>query len=220
MSDQAQKPAEQPAAAPAPAQVVDVAKIAEQAAAAATAAATKIAEQKASEVADSTRKAIARQIAGEPEKPVNERALEELVKDPVRSLRVAVDVAKKEIREEEAVQKRLENTQRQVVGAVIQEYPGLNSEKKLAAVERFAADYEAQGVPYAEALKKACDDAVKEFGLKSVSETQRENGYRAGLPGGGGASSPGASAFDDSKSQSSFLDGMRSRMNSFRTKRA
>jgi hypothetical protein len=195
---------------------IDVAAIAQQAAAAAAAEAGKIMEQKAKDVAAATRAEIARSISGEKEPSQQNQVLERFVQDPVKFAQTIKDVAKREMREEAAAERQLADVQRSVLQPLVSEYPELNSEVKLDLVEKRTERYERSGISYPEALKKAAEETVKEFGLKSVSEAQRESGYRAaGLPGGGGFS-PGAPTFDPAKSEKDFFSGMKERMNAQR----
>ncbi len=198
--------------------VIDTARIAEEAARAATQAAEKIMDQKVAEVAAQTRRDIARSIDGEKPVAPQTQFLEHFATDPARAFHTLKEITKREMREEDAAKQGIVDTQRAVVSPFVNEYPELNSPKRLAAVEKFAEQYEKAGMSYGEALQKGCEDAVKEFGCKSVSDAQRENGYRAGLPGGGGSTSSGAQPYNENASNQSFLEGMQSRMKGFRTK--
>jgi len=196
-----------------------VAKAADAAAKAAGDAATKVAEQKATEVAGRRMQEIGRELAGD--KPVDpaKHLLEQFVSAPDRLLHGLKEVTKKEIREEQAREREIAKTQVDVVGPVVKEYPGLNSPKKLALVETLAERYVGEGMSYAEALKKGAEETVKEFGLKSVTE-EAQNGRVVTLPNGGAAYIGGAPKYDEGKSQSDFLAGMRSKMNASRKKSA
>ncbi len=207
-------------AAPAPVQpAIDVNKIVADATKAATDAATKTAEQSASKIAAQKLEMIGRALTGEKPQDQSEMVLEKFVKDPLRALHTVKEQAKAEIREENAQQETLKETQRVVVMPFLNEYPELQSKTKLALVEKLAEDKQRTGMSYSDALKAACDETVKEFGLKSVSEAQRNGDARfAGLPGGGGYA-PSAPKYDEAKSNDTFLSGMKARANSFRNKR-
>jgi hypothetical protein len=213
--------AKQPEAAAAPQVNIQeiVTKAADAAAKAAGEAATKVAEQKATEVAGRRMQEIGRELAGDKAVDPAKQFLESFVSAPDKLLHGLKEVTKREIREEYARADEVARTQRDVVGPVVKEYPGLNSPNKLALVERLAEQHQANGLSYADALKKAADDTVKEFGLKSVTE-EAQNGRVVALPNGGAAFIGGAPKYDEGKSNSDFLAGMKGRMNAFRKKSA
>lgn len=213
-------PATTPASAAAPAApAVDAAAIAREAASEATKAAAQLFKEQSANIAKATREEIARSISGEKPKPKEQELLETFAKDPAQVLHRLKEMTKDELRNEERQRNEIRETQRSIVAPFVEEYPQLTG-KKLSFVEKIAEQYEAQGVPYSEALKKGCEEAVKEFGLESVTEAQKKAGYRAvGLPGGGGMSM-GAPAFDEKKSESDFLSGMKARHSAIRTRKA
>lgn len=219
MSEPAAQPANEPATNQAPMQQqpqFDAKAIAQEAARAATEAATVMAEKKATEIAAARIKEIGRALTGEQPVSPQRQVLENLVDDPLKTFMTVKEVTKREIREELRAERDRTDTQRSVVMPILQEYPELNKPNRLALVERLTDENVANGMSYPDALKKGCEDTVKEFNLKSVTEAQRDGTYRqVGLPGGGGVN-PGAPQHDEQKSQSSFLDSMRNRMVSFR----
>ncbi len=209
-----------PAPTPAPATPpVDVAKITADATTAAIAATAKAAEESATKLAAQKLSAIGKALAGEEAEDPNKAVLRALISDPISALNTAAkkgeERALKAIREE----REIERTQVAVSSKFVPEYPGLNSPKKLAAVERYAEDYMNQGKPYAEALEMGFKDAITEFGLKSVTEEVKSGTMRGvGLPSGGGYGST-TSKVDPEKGQQDFLAGMRAKANSFRVKK-
>lgn len=197
---------------------VDISALVAKAAEAATKAASEAAERKATEIAAKRIQDIGRAMVGEPQADPGKQFLETFVADPVRSLHSLKEITKRELKEEMAEKEKVAKTQVDSVGPFIKEYPELNSPKKLAMVEALANQQQALGLSYGEALKKACEETVKEFGLKSVSEAERDGSYaHVALPGGGGYR-PGAPKQNEEKSQTDFLSGMRSKMSSFRKK--
>lgn len=210
-----------PAANVAPAPTVptiDVAKVAESAAEAATKVASEMIEKKASEIATAQLREFGRKLSGEEAPDPGKQFLESFVSNPAKVLHGIKELTKKEIAEENKAIERVQTTQRNVVTPFINEYPELNSPKKLALVQQLASQKEAAGMSMEQALQEGCEEAVKEFNLKSVSDAAREGNYAAtGLPGGG-AYRPGAPKFNEAKSNSDFLAGMKSRVTSFRKK--
>ena len=195
---------------------IDPQKVAEAAATAAAEAAGKMAEKKAAEIASAKLKEAARVLTGEPSKSQADTLLENFAKDPAKLLGAVKEATKREIRQEQAQIEAIRSTQLSVGNKYIREYPEINTPARIAMVEKLAEQAERNGESYEAALDKGFKDAIKEFGLKSVSEHQAL-GTHVGLPGGGGMA-PGAPKHDEQKSQSSFLEGMRTRMRSFRTR--
>lgn len=198
--------------------IVDVEAITKKATEAAQKAALEIADKRATEIAADRLKEIGRAMTGEAAPDPKKRALVDFAEDPTRTLLAVKEIAKREtkqeLQEELRREKEIEKVQLEVGGKFIQEYPELNSPKKMALVERLADDYVSQGLSYKDALEKSMKEAVDEFKLKPVSEAERFNSYaRTGLPGGGGYT-PGAPKFDESKSQSDFITGLRNRHSS------
>lgn len=206
---------------PPPAQPqVDTNAIANAAATAAAESASKLIEKKATEIAEAKLKEIGKAFNNEPPVDPAKQFLEGFVANPGKAFAAVKELTKKEIKEEQESAQRYANTQRAVLNPILQEYPELSSDNKLKFVERLTNDFQRdENLSYADALKKGAEAAVKELGLKSVSERQKAGDYRAvGLPGGGGMGA-GAPRFDEEKSTNSFLTGMRNRMKSTRSKR-
>lgn len=206
------------AAAAAPAPQVDMAKLAEHAAKAATEAAVKTIDEQVNKKVGEKMQAAAAVLTGAEKPDPQKRALEMFVNDPLGTMNNIISIAKNEVKKEFGASKNIEDTQARVFGAAIQEYPQLKEQNKVALAEKLAENYVAEGQPYEKALELALKDTAKEFGLKSVSELQKEGNYSGGLPGGGGYSPRGGSGFDDKKSSSDFLSGMRTRLQSVRSK--
>lgn len=208
-------------AAPAQPQTVDVAAIAREAAQIATVEATKntekIAEKRAGEIATERLRQVGNALAGNEPVDNTKVALEQFVGDPIKMLHSLKEVTKREMRAEQDERNKVHDTQQKIVSPFISEYPELNSRKRLALVEKLADDYVSSGKTYEDALKSACEDTVKEFNLKSVSESEREGNSSFGLPSGGGHRS-GAPKFSEDKSQDDFLKSMRDKSNSVRKK--
>lgn len=200
---------------------IDVQAIANQAAEAAAAKATAVAQEMATRVTNE-RLAQAAAVLNPNLKPVDpgQRVLEDLVANPIATLHTVKELAKKEIREEFDKKQLVVDTQRSVLTPMISEYPELNSPNKLALVEKLAEKHQKSGKSMGEALKLASEEAIKEFGLKSVSEAQRDGTARfTGLPGGGGYVSSGSQKFDESKSQTDFISGMKKAAEAARSRR-
>ena len=198
---------------------VDVAAIAKSAAEAATKAAMADADARAGKVAAEKLAQVGRALIGEPTENVHDKIVKDFVSDPLKVLRTVAQSATDNAVKIMSDSRKLEDTQRAVVGAQINEYPELNSPNKLALVEKLADQYQAEGMSYSEALKKGCQDTVKEFGLKSVSEAQRAGAaHYTGLPGGGGVGA-GAPRRDEEASKMDFMSSMKNKMNSFRNKK-
>lgn len=205
-----------PAAAPATPQVIDVQAITNQAVEAATKAASGMAEKKATEIAAKRIQEIGRAMSGDGAVNPTQTALETFVADPLKTMHSLKEITKKEIREEQQRINDYQATQRNSVQPFINDYPELNSPKKLALVEKLADQHAASGLSYADALKKGCEEAIKEFGLKSVSEAEKAgNVANVALPHGGGFRS-GTPSISQEKSTSDFMTGMKSRLVSFR----
>lgn len=207
------KPVEAPKA---PEVNVDV--IVQKATEEATKAAEKIANKKAMEIANERLSKAASVLKGEPERSADDQVLEVFTKDPLKTLHTLKEITKKELRDELAADTERKQVEFNTVNPFIKEYPELNSPKKLALVERLADEYVSKGQSREQALKTACQETISEFGLKSVSEQERQEGYSAGLPSGGGFRQP-ATKFSEEKSQQDFLSGMRNRMQGYRTKK-
>lgn len=206
-----------PAAAPAAPQI-DVNKLTEQATKAATEAAMKIADEQVQKKVGERLKEVGAALSGEAAPDPKKKALQMFVEDPLGTMNNLVTIAEKRVAEKLDSDKRIENIQNRVIGSAVQEYPQLKDPNKLALVDKLAEQYVAEGKSYEQALTLAKEDTVKEFGLKSVSELQKEGNYSVGLPGGGGFAPRGGSGFDDKKSSSDFLSGMKSRLQSVRSK--
>ncbi len=199
---------------PPPAPTVDVDKITKDA----TAAAVKVAEEQTTKLVGEKLRRFGAQLSGDGADP-NAQVMSEFLKDPLNVLKSVKEVAKSEIREEHQRQAAHKEVQRAVATPFISDYPEINNPKKLAMVEKLAEDYTADGMSYADALKKGFEETVKEFGLKSVSEKQKEDSINhAGLPGGGGIS-PVNQRHDEVKSQSDFLTAMKAKAQAVRLKK-
>lgn len=207
------------AAAPAAAPVIDVAKITSDAVAAATEAAGKIAEKKATDIAAQKIMAMGKAMAGESTNTENPNAqfMDTFLKNPLGVVQAVSKMAGDKVRDDIDKTEAIKATQRDVVNPFIRDYPELQSEKKLALVERLAEHHQSLGKTYKEALKVACEETVAEFGLEKISEAERQNAYSYGLPGGGAISTK-ARERSEAKSQSDFLQGQRDRAASIRRK--
>lgn len=203
---------------PAPAPF-DATALAKQVTEAAVAAATQVAEKRASEHAAFKLQQAADVLTGRPQVDPTEQILKGFVADPVKAFKTVKDVAKQEIYAEMDKKKNTEDMQRSVVMPFIDQYPELKGDAKLALVEKLTEKHEKAGLSYSEALKKGCEETVKEFGLKPVSEAQRQSAaLYAGLPGGGGMGS-GAPARDEGQAQTDFISSLKAKSLSFRNKK-
>lgn len=209
-----------PAATPAPApQTVDIKAIASEAARAAQEAMAPMIEKQASKAAADKLAIIGKALSGESDKPAVDPVLRSFIENPAGTLHSLKEITKREVQAEQSEKTAADKKIYNAVSPFVNEYPELNTDKKLKAVERFAQDNVAAGMTVEQAYKTACEDAVKEFNLKSVSEAQRNNAAgRVGLPHGGGVGS-NAPQFDEGKSSTDFIAGMKSRMTSFRTRK-
>lgn len=189
---------------------------------AAVEAATRIAEERSNAAAQQNAQRLnqaAAILTGQPQVDIGEQVLKGLVADPIKFAKTISDATEARVMKTVKAQKATEDLQRSVMLPLIEEYPALKGAAKIALVEKLTEQKEAANIPYAEALKEAAQEVIKEFDLKPVSEAQRTNAaLYAGLPGGGGMGS-GVAVRDETKSQQDFLSGMRSRMSSFRTKK-
>lgn len=198
---------------------VDAAQITKDATDSATKAAVKAAQDEATKVAVQKLEMIGKALVGDEGAGQNETILRGFVNDPVRTLATVKEAAKKEIREEMAQRDQFLTTQKTVATPFLQEFPEVNTPNRLAMVEKLTENYEAQGKPYAEALKLGFEETVKELKLTSVSEAQRTGAaLNVGLPGGGGVV-PGYQKHDEAKSNADFLSGMKAKMNSQRVRK-
>lgn len=207
---QNQTGANQPPAAP----QVDMAAIAKQVSEVASQEAIKIAKEEAQKMVSSTLKSVAGQLVGESgDESPNKKILEHFVKDPVGFLTVNNEHVEKRTTEKLQEQMMRERAYDRVVTKFTNEYPGLDNPKKIKAAQAYATEHLQAGKTYEEALKAGCEEAVKEFGLKSVKEEQQS----FGLPSGGGARGQ-QSSFNPEKSSADFIQNQRERLNSFRKK--
>lgn len=198
---------------------IDVEKIKADAIADATKAATKAAEDQATKLVGEKLKKLGTQIAGGEVIDPAEQLMGQFLKDPVAVLKGVKDIAKTEMAEDMELQRQHRAVQNAVANPIFEEYPELRNSKKLAMVEKLTDDYVDNGMPYAEALKKGFDEAVKEFGLTSVTERQKKGEINhAGLPGGGGVS-PVGQRHDEQKSQTDFLTRMQEKAAAVRHKK-
>lgn len=211
-TDASTPPVTPPPAAP----VVDVAAITK----AAVDAAKEQAKTDTANVAADIKKSITTALNGEDKSDPSDSFLKAFAKDPVRAFQMTKEAAKNEVLEIIAHDNNTKKIQTQVVAPLLQEYPGLNSDKKMAMVEKITEKYQAQGKTYQEALKLACDDTIKDLGLKSVSQIQQEEESNAGaLPNGGGYLGNPPSQISNAKSSSDFLTGMKDRAAAFRQRK-
>lgn len=211
-STEAQKPAT-PA--------IDIDAITAKATEAATKAAEKVAEDRAKTIAADNMKKLGNALAGNDvvEKSSNEKLLEKFVENPANFVQSIVGLTKKQIKEEQDEVNSYRQTESRVMTPLYNEYPELNSTAKLKLVDSITRDYLSKGDSYEVALEKAAQDTIKEFNLKSVSEAEREAGYSSGGLPQGGSYRPQAAQFDDSKSSTDFISGMRNRGTAFRTRK-
>lgn len=198
---------------------IDVAAITKQVTEEAVKAAESIADKRSSELAAKKLAEVGRALTGEQVKSQEEQIVEKFVTDPAKLLHGVKELAKKEMREEMAEVDTIRNIQREVGQKYVNEYPGINTPKRLEMVESLTNKYVNTGMGYQEALDKSFKDTVSEFKIESVSEAQKSGNYPIGFPGGGGVN-PGAPKFSNEKSQSDFLSGMKAKAASFRTKKA
>ena len=192
--------------------------------AASTAAAVKAATEQAKtateNVAKDIKKTITTALNGEDKTDPSDSFLKAFAKDPLRAFQMTKQAAKDEVLATIADEKKIQNIQTQVVGPLIQEYPGLNSPKKMAMVEKITEQYQSQGKSYQEALKLACDDTIADLGLKSVSQIQQDEESNAGaLPNGGGYLGNPPAQISNAKSSQDFLTGMKERAAAFRQRK-
>lgn len=209
---------------PPPAPAIDMKALAAEAAKSASDAAIAAIEKKSQEMVAAKMKAAAQMLTGESEPPRPSPLKEAWEKDPTVVARSIVDVAKaemaKESREEAAKRDAFRATQQNVARPFIEEYPEINTPTKLALVEKLTEKHESSGIPYADALKKGFEEAVKEFGLQSVTEATNSGAVRnSGLPFGG-AITAAQRKFSEEKSASDFLTRQKERATSFRIRAA
>ena len=201
-----------------PAPAVDVEAVTKRVTEEATKRAQETIEKKATELATEKIVQIGRAMTGEQEKSPEQKLIEDFVSSPVKILSALKDITKKEIKDENDQIRKFQENQRSIAKPIVDEYPEMNSPNKLALAEKLAEQYVNSGMDYNSALEKGLKDTVKEFGLKSVSEAQKDGTYRAtGLPGGGGVGT-GAPKYDEEKSQRTFVQAMRDKMTSFKKK--
>ncbi len=200
---------------------VDISKITQDAAAIAAQAASEAAKAEAVRISNERLKEAARVLTGEPakgEEKINP-LLEYMLNDPQRYARELKELTKKELREEMSRQTEHERTTKKVCDQIFREYPEINTPARLAMVDSICQGYERAGLAYGEALKKGFEEAVKDLGLKSVTELQAEGKYVHGIPGGGGgyfgASQPPR---NESKLSQDFVTQMRQRLVSQKTR--
>lgn len=179
--------------------------------------ATAAAEQVARKVAGEQLKAIGAQLSGEIVDQ-GKQLVERIATDPIGYSRDLKEIAKREAKDELRAELRQEREmERDQVAAVqpfVNEYPELAKPRRLAMVEKLASDImrEEKGVPYREALKRACQATVEEFGMKSVTAAAEEAASNVGLLplGSNVISGPsGKKSFDEAASRNSFIAGMR-----------
>lgn len=206
-----------PAAPAAPA--IDVAALTADITQKVTASVSKTAEEKATAIAAQKLAVIGKALSGEQAPDTRKIVLETFVDDPLKALHTVRESAKNEAVKEIRQELAYKDTQVAVSSKFMPEYPELKATNKLRMVEKIADDYVAQGKPYNEALELGFQETIKEFGLKSVSEAQRNSAVRGvGLPTGGGFASQTEQASPE-KVQSDFLAGMQARARSFRTRK-
>lgn len=210
-----------PAATPPPAPAgPDIEAITRQVTEAAVKAAEAASAKQADAIATKTRKDIAQALNGGEQVDPSKKFLEQFLTDPTRAFYNTKEMAKSELREENAAIANQQKVQRTVLTPFVEEYPALATGKKLAMVEKITEQHQNEGMSYADALKQACSDTVKDLGLKSVSEMQRDGEINAaGLPNGGGSFGGGSSKFDDKKSSLDFLQGMKEKAAAIRTRK-
>lgn len=205
-----------PAATTATIPQADIAEITKQATITATAAAEKTLVKKAEELSAAHLKRIGQALSGGEPVDANKNALTAFAGDTLGVLNAVKEQAKKETLEAVGKARNIERVQESVGTKFINEYPELNSEKRIKIVEALASEHEAKGLSYKEALTKGFEDTVTELGLKSVTEAVKEKGYNGvGLPSGGGFLGNNNNQFNDSKSSSDFITSMKSRRASF-----
>lgn len=198
---------------------VDVAALTKSITESVIASTTKVAQEQATKIAAARLKEVGQALTGVEAPDKEQQMLRTLVDKPLSTLHSLKEVVKQEMRQETAQQKAIESTQRAVLNPIIAEHPGLNTPNKLALVESLTAKNQAAGMSYQASLEKAAKDTVAEFQLPSVSEAERnEAAQGTGLPSGGG-NRGGTPRWDAGKSDSSFMQGMKDRFKSFRSKK-
>lgn len=207
-----------PPAAPA----VDVDAIIKAATEKATEAAKSTAVTAAAEASKKTRQEIVNAISGNTGENAQEKVLNDFLKDPLKVLHAtakhAADTVKEELATQSANTAAMQRVQQQVVGPVIAKYPDLSG-KKLALVEKIAEQHQAAGKTYAEALKLGCEETIKEFGLKSSDQLEADAAAAAAALPNGGSLRQSLEKFDNTKSSSDFLQGMKDRHKSMRVRK-
>ena len=199
------------------AQQIDTAKITQEVAAIASEAASKAAEQAASKIAEKRLKDAARMLTGEPETPQVNPYLARMVQNPEGHIIDVIETTEKRVLDRVNKERHAENVIRSVGNKYAAEYPQITEGNKLALVEKLMEQNERSGMPKGEALEHAFQATAKEFGLKSVSDMQREGNYQYSLPfGAGGVPMGGQPRFDDSKSTNDFFSGMKARASATR----
>lgn len=213
------KPAEQatPPAQPA----VDVKKITEEVTSAVTSSMKQVVQDAAKAQAAENLKFIGRQISGENQPDPNQVALSIMQKEPLKFASTVIELAKTEIRKENAQAESRNAELRDVAEPILKEYPALQEPKKFALAERIQSHYISQGLTESEALKKGLEEAAKEFNLKSVSEQQKDGAVNGvALPTGGSFYPTGVTRPDEAKAQASFLEGIKAKAKSVRQKKS
>lgn len=207
-----------PPAAPA----VDIDAIVKAATEKATEAAKSTAATAAAEASKKTRQEIANAISGGSGENAQEKVLNDFLKDPLKVLHATAEHAANTVREELAAQTAkttaMQKVQQQVVGPVMAKYPDLSG-KKLALVEKIAEQQQAAGKTYAEALKIGCDETIEAFGLKSTEQIEADTAATAAALPNGGSLRASLEKFDNTKSSSDFLQGMKDRHKSMRVRK-
>jgi len=196
----------------------DPAALAKQVTDAAVTAATQVAEQRAAQAAAAKLQAAADVLVGRKADP-SEAILNEFVADPMKFGKVISEATEERVLRRIQQQEMAKEQQRAAVMPFVEEYPELKTPTKAALIETLAEKYERQGKSRVDALKAACEDTVKDYGLKPQSEKRKEQAaLYAGLPGGGGFTG-GSPARNEQKSQSDFIASLRAQSAAVRTKK-
>lgn len=180
--------------------------------------AAEVAASRATEVAEQRLREASRVLSGEKPSDPGKDFLNTFVGDPLKAFHTLKEITKAEINEEQQRVNAVKEVQYKVAQPFINDYPEINTKRKLAMVESLADQHTKRGLSYQEALQTAFKETVEELGLKSVSEQQAESNRNIfGLPRTGGLSSKSI-PISEAKSTADFFTGMRDKRNSFRKK--
>lgn len=200
----------------------DVAALVETASKAAIEKATKLANEKAEAAINQRMREAGRILSGEQDKSdPNVDFITRFAQEPIKVITGVKDYAKQEAYQQFKTEAAAERIQTEVAEKFKKEYPELAAGNKAKLVDALARTKIAEGKPLREALEESFKETVSEFGLKSVSDSQREASYALGIPTGGGyvgGGSDGTKAYNAEESAAAFVKGQRARLSSFKRK--